>query len=61
MIANIRRACGSELPAVLVSGDVTQELRARAAGESLHLLHKPLQAAKLRAILHHLRGAQAPG
>ena len=61
VIASIRRACGSELPAVLVSGDVTQELRARAAGESLHLLHKPLQAAKLRAILQHLRGAQAPG
>jgi hypothetical protein len=42
---------------VLVSGDVTEELRAHAARLSLHLLHKPLQAAKLRTMLHHLRGA----
>lgn len=59
-IAKIRQACGSQLPALLVSGDVTQELRTHAARESLHLLHKPLQAAKLRAMLHHLRGAQRP-
>ncbi len=54
-IARIRVACGSEVPAVLVSGDVTEELRAIAARQSLTLLHKPLQAAKLRALLHHLR------
>ena len=56
-IARIRAARATEIPAVLVSGDVTEELRAHAARQSLHLLHKPLQAAKLRAMLHHLRGA----
>ena len=56
-IARIRAARAKEIPAVLVSGDVTAELRAHAARLSLHLLHKPLQAAKLRAMLHHLRGA----
>ncbi|MDB5921637.1 MAG: ATPase [Betaproteobacteria bacterium] len=56
-IARIRAARAQEIPAVLVSGDVTAELRAHAARESLHLLHKPLQAAKLRAMLHHLHAA----
>lgn len=56
-IARIRAARAREIPAVLVSGDVTEELRAHAARLSLHLLHKPLQAAKLRTMLHHLRGA----
>lgn len=58
-IARIRAACIREIPAVLVSGDVKAELRAHAARQSLHLLHKPLQAAKLRAMLHHLRAADA--
>jgi signal transduction histidine kinase/CheY-like chemotaxis protein len=53
-IACVRAARTQEIPAVLVSGDVTAELRAHAARQSLHLLHKPLQAAKLRAMLHHL-------
>ncbi len=58
-IARIRAARAEEIPAVLVSGDVTEELRTHAARLSLHLLHKPLQAAKLRAMLHHLRAASA--
>jgi signal transduction histidine kinase/CheY-like chemotaxis protein len=57
-IARIRAASAHEIPAVLVSGDVTAELRAHAARQSLHLLHKPLQAAKLRAMLHHLYAAE---
>jgi signal transduction histidine kinase/CheY-like chemotaxis protein len=57
-IARIRAARAREIPAVVVSGDVTAELRAHAARESLHLLHKPLQAAKLRAMLHHLYSAE---
>lgn len=56
-IARIRAGRAQEIPAVLVSGDVTEELRAHAARLSLHLLRKPLQAAKLRTMLHHLRGA----
>jgi len=60
-VARIRAARGTVIPAVLVSGDVTDELRAHAAERSLHLLYKPLQAAKLRAMLHHLRGTDAVG
>ncbi len=56
-IARIRAARAEAIPAMLVSGDVTEELRAHAARLSLHLLHKPLQAAKLRAMLHHMRAA----
>ncbi len=58
-VARIRAARAEEIPAVLVSGDVTDELRDHTARLSLHLLHKPLQAAKLRAMLHHLRAANA--
>lgn len=54
-IVRIRAARALDIPAVLVSGDVTDVLRAHAAQLSLHLLHKPLQAAKLRTMLHHLR------
>jgi signal transduction histidine kinase/ActR/RegA family two-component response regulator len=54
-IARIRGALGQEIPAVLVSGDVTAELRTETSRQSLHLLHKPLQAARLRAMLQHLR------
>jgi CheY-like chemotaxis protein len=57
-IARIRTALGEDVPAVLVSGDVTAELRTHAAHQSLHLLHKPLQAAKLRAMLQHLRAQE---
>jgi signal transduction histidine kinase/CheY-like chemotaxis protein len=57
-IARIRDARARAIPAVLVSGDVTAELRADAARQSLHLLHKPLQAAKLRAMLNHLYSAE---
>ena len=55
VIQRIRGACGTDVPAILVSGDVTVELREIARSAGLHLLHKPLQAAKLRALLQHLR------
>jgi len=55
VIQRVRMACGEMVPAILVSGDVTEELHAAAAREGLHVLHKPLQAAKLRTLLHHLR------
>jgi signal transduction histidine kinase/CheY-like chemotaxis protein len=55
VIARIRTAFATDIPAVVVSGDVTAEVRELARGAGLHLLHKPLQAAKLRALLQHLR------
>jgi signal transduction histidine kinase/CheY-like chemotaxis protein len=53
-IEQIRAACGEAVPALVVSGDVTVEMREGARSAGLHLLHKPLQAARLRTLLHHL-------
>jgi CheY-like chemotaxis protein len=54
-VQRLRTACGTAIPAVLVSGDVTEELHGAAARAGLVVLHKPLHAAKLRTLLHHLR------
>jgi two-component system, sensor histidine kinase len=53
-IEKIRAARGEAVPALVVSGDVTVEMRELARSAGLHLLHKPLQAARLRTLLHHL-------
>jgi CheY-like chemotaxis protein len=58
VIGRVRKACGADVPAIVVSGDVTAEVRELARGAGLHVLHKPLQAAKLRALLQHLRAQQ---
>jgi len=55
VIARVRATFGADVPAIVVSGDVTAGIRELARGAGLHLLHKPLQAAKLRALLQHLR------
>jgi signal transduction histidine kinase/CheY-like chemotaxis protein len=55
LVQRLRTACGATIPAVLVSADVTEELREAAERAGLVVLHKPLQAAKLRTLLHHLR------
>jgi signal transduction histidine kinase/CheY-like chemotaxis protein len=55
VIQRVRTACGTDVSAVVVSGDVTVEIREAVHRAGLHLLHKPLQAARLRALLQHLR------
>jgi signal transduction histidine kinase/CheY-like chemotaxis protein len=53
-IEQLRRALGGQIPALLISGDISQE-RLRAANASGdHLLHKPVAPASLRATLNHL-------
>ena len=54
VIESLRQACGAQLPAILVSGDVQADLRDLAREAGIHLMFKPLQAAKLRSLLHHL-------
>jgi signal transduction histidine kinase/CheY-like chemotaxis protein len=54
VVERVRRACGETVSAILVSGDVTLEMRAVARTAGVNLLHKPLQAAKLRTLLHRL-------
>jgi CheY-like chemotaxis protein len=53
-ITALRAAFGGEVPAFLVSGDITQErLRETGAG-SHHLLHKPVNPMALRAMISRL-------
>lgn len=60
VIQHIRARLGADVPAVVVSGDVTATLREDAAAAGMHLLHKPLKAAKLRALLHHVFSSPRP-
>jgi signal transduction histidine kinase/CheY-like chemotaxis protein len=55
LVRRLRTVCATAIPAVLVSGDVTEELHGAAERAGLIVLHKPLQAARLRTLLHHLR------
>lgn len=59
VIRQLRVLAHHDIPAVIVSADATQTLRNAAAG--LHLLHKPLNAARLRALLLHIAGTTATG
>ena len=54
LVAELRSLAHETLPAVIISADVTAELREMAAAAGLHLLHKPLNPARLRALLLHL-------
>ncbi|HYM03846.1 MAG TPA: PAS domain-containing hybrid sensor histidine kinase/response regulator [Stellaceae bacterium] len=50
----LRRLCGRELPAVLVTADRSDAVRARAAAIGLAILHKPVKPAALRSLLMRL-------
>jgi signal transduction histidine kinase len=54
LIQRLRALANQDIAAVIVSADATPALREAAAG--LHLLHKPLNAARLRALLLHVAG-----
>ncbi len=56
-IVAIRTACGSDVPAVLVTADRSPDLRASAAVRRISLLNKPLKPAALRALLSQIRTA----
>ena len=53
-IATLRACVGTEVPACLMSGDVSAELMQSARAAGLTLLHKPVRPAKLRSFLRHL-------
>jgi signal transduction histidine kinase/CheY-like chemotaxis protein len=57
VVASIRARACRDIPAVILSADATGELRSATREASLHLLHKPLNAARLRALLMHVVGA----
>jgi CheY-like chemotaxis protein len=50
-IAKLRSACGTTIPAFLISGDTAPERLREAAASGFHLLHKPLQPNVLRAMV----------
>ncbi|HMN70595.1 MAG TPA: PAS-domain containing protein [Rhodoblastus sp.] len=55
VIAALRARYGAELPAVLITADRTEELRAEAAAREIRVLAKPLKPAALRSLLAQWR------
>jgi signal transduction histidine kinase/CheY-like chemotaxis protein len=53
-IGELRDALGSQIPAFLISGDITQERLRETHGAPHHLLHKPVNPMTLRAIMTRL-------
>jgi signal transduction histidine kinase/CheY-like chemotaxis protein len=53
-IGELRHAFGREIPAFLISGDITQERLRETHGSTHHLLHKPVNPVNLRAIMSRL-------
>ncbi len=61
VVQQIRALAGAATPAVILSADVTQPLREATASAGLHLLHKPLNAARLRVLLMHIAAGPDSG
>ncbi len=55
LVADLRRAWNSETPAVLVTADRSVPVREAAEASGMHVLHKPLKPAALRALLAQWR------
>lgn len=60
-VSRLRQYFGRPVPAILISGDTSQEGVAEMQESGLPVLHKPVRPAKLRALLNHLlaRGVQS--
>lgn len=54
VIERVRAACGASIPAALVTGDTAPDRLRDAEASGYWLLHKPVQPARLRALLAHL-------
>ncbi len=54
VIARLRARYGDDLPALLVTGETGEETLQAVAASGLRVMHKPLQPAKLRALMTHL-------
>jgi CheY-like chemotaxis protein len=53
-IAELRGAFGASIPAFLITGDTSPERLDEAKESGHHLLHKPVRAMRLRAMLSQL-------
>jgi Na+/proline symporter/CheY-like chemotaxis protein len=54
-IAELRRRYGSGLPAILITADRSLRVREEARAASVHVLHKPIKPASLRALMAQWR------
>jgi CheY-like chemotaxis protein len=54
VIRRLRERFGPALPAALITGDTAPETLREAKESGIPLLHKPVQPARLRALLEHL-------
>jgi two-component system, sensor histidine kinase len=72
LVARLREEFNADIPALIVTGDTGPERLREAQASGLHILHKPLNPARLRALIASLRlaktgrssaeeQAQAPG
>ena len=59
VIRQLRERLRPDLPAALITGDTTPETLREAKDNGIPLLHKPVQPARLRALLEHLVAGQA--
>lgn len=53
-IRAITKVIGREIPAVLITGDVAIKKLHEEGADAYHLMHKPVQPARLRALLKHI-------
>jgi CheY-like chemotaxis protein len=52
-IRALRAQLGESVPAVLISGDTATEQLRKVSAAGLTMMHKPLKAVRLRALLNH--------
>ena len=52
-IRELRAELGNSIPAVLISGDTATEQLRKVSAAGLTMMHKPLKAVRLRALLNH--------
>jgi CheY-like chemotaxis protein len=54
LIDRLRRACGAQIPAFLISGDTAPERLREARASGYYLLHKPVLPITLRSVVSQL-------
>ncbi len=60
LIAALRRQMGTDLPAIIITGDTEDHALRQAGTDSLRILYKPVKPAELRQLLLQLRGHAEP-
>jgi len=58
LIDRLRRACGAQIPAFLISGDTAPERLREASASGYYLLHKPVLPITLRSVVSQLLKGQ---